>query len=375
MSTKNLKIKSQKKILTCKILFLALLANLGLTILAPAANAANFPIISNGNCWNWDFDFENNRIVDLTINANTDCDGDDVVVDDLYDGFGRARVDEFPFNWELSETYLEEEIVDNEVFIPGDDSGEPDTTYTITLADNNITYLINSVEEDNLRIFGNLGSDAGTRFITLGNRLFSYEMQNWEDFLDDEGNFYVQNFMPSYDPILLWEISAGASMESLRLITTVELDGEGNPVLDGEGNPVLITTYERLGTLDDLNDWVDVSFTGNMLQVKHYAFAYRINGAIYNTKDKTNDRINNQKNTDQFFTQFLAFVNEDPTRTDIFSYNFINLPAVAVALRQTSNLSFDQSQYGSDTLSDPDGQLRKTIDSINAKYGNLISIK
>jgi len=42
------------------------------------------------------------------------------------------------------------------------------------------------------------------------------------------------------------------------------------------------------------------------------------------------------------------------------------------ALRQTSNLSFDQSQYGSDTLSDPDGQLRKTIDSINAKYGNLL---
>jgi hypothetical protein len=42
------------------------------------------------------------------------------------------------------------------------------------------------------------------------------------------------------------------------------------------------------------------------------------------------------------------------------------------ALRQTSNLSFDQSQHGSDTLSDPDGQLRKTLDSINAKYGNLI---
>lgn len=44
----------------------------------------------------------------------------------------------------------------------------------------------------------------------------------------------------------------------------------------------------------------------------------------------------------------------------------------APALRQTSNLSFDQSQHGSDTLSDPDGQLRKTLDSINAKYGNLI---
>jgi hypothetical protein len=349
MSTKNLKIKSQKKILTCKILFLALLANLGLTILAPAANAAEFPIISNGNSWNWNFDFENNRISDLTICANTDCDDEDVVVGDLYDGFGRGRVDEYPFNWELSETYLEEEIVNNEVFIPGDDSGEPDTTYTITLADNNITYLINSVEEDNLRIFGNLGSDGGTRFITLGGRLFSYEMQNSEDFLDDDGSFYVQNFMPSYDPILLWEISANASLTSI----------------DEENDEVL-------GTLLDSYDEVNVSLTGNMLQVKHYAFAYRINGAVYNTKDTTNDRINNQKNTDQFFTQFLTFVNEDPTRTDIFTYNFINLPAVAVALRQTSNLSFDQSLYGSDTLSDPDGQLRKTIDSINAKYGNLI---
>jgi len=45
---------------------------------------------------------------------------------------------------------------------------------------------------------------------------------------------------------------------------------------------------------------------------------------------------------------------------------------VPVMLRQTSNLSFSQSQYGSDTLSDPDGQLRKILDSVNAKYGNLI---
>jgi hypothetical protein len=28
--------------------------------------------------------------------------------------------------------------------------------------------------------------------------------------------------------------------------------------------------------------------------------------------------------------------------------------------------------YGSDKLSDPDGQLRKTVDAIDAKYGNLI---
>jgi hypothetical protein len=43
-----------------------------------------------------------------------------------------------------------------------------------------------------------------------------------------------------------------------------------------------------------------------------------------------------------------------------------------VYVRQTSNLTFAQSLYGSDTLSDPDGQLRKTVDQIMAKYGSLI---
>jgi hypothetical protein len=40
--------------------------------------------------------------------------------------------------------------------------------------------------------------------------------------------------------------------------------------------------------------------------------------------------------------------------------------------RQTSNLSFAQSLYGSDTLSDEDGQLRATVDQIMNKYGSLI---
>jgi hypothetical protein len=43
-----------------------------------------------------------------------------------------------------------------------------------------------------------------------------------------------------------------------------------------------------------------------------------------------------------------------------------------VYVRQTSNLTFAQSLYGSDTLSDPDGQLRKTVDQIMDKYGSLI---
>jgi len=47
-------------------------------------------------------------------------------------------------------------------------------------------------------------------------------------------------------------------------------------------------------------------------------------------------------------------------------------PAPAPEVRQTHNLSFGQSLHGSDTLSDSDGELRKTVDSIDAKYGNLI---
>jgi len=41
-------------------------------------------------------------------------------------------------------------------------------------------------------------------------------------------------------------------------------------------------------------------------------------------------------------------------------------------VRQTSNLTFGQSLYASDTLSDPDGQLRVTVDQIMNKYGSLI---
>ena len=40
--------------------------------------------------------------------------------------------------------------------------------------------------------------------------------------------------------------------------------------------------------------------------------------------------------------------------------------------RKSSNLTFKESLYDSDKLSDPDGQLRKTVDAIDAKYGYLI---
>ena len=58
----------------------------------------------------------------------------------------------------------------------------------------------------------------------------------------------------------------------------------------------------------------------------------------------------------------------------VWTWNGVSTtPAPApVYVRQTSNLTFAQSLYASDTLSDPDGELRKTVDQIMEKYGSLI---
>ena len=55
----------------------------------------------------------------------------------------------------------------------------------------------------------------------------------------------------------------------------------------------------------------------------------------------------------------------------VWTWNGPAAPA-PVFVRQSSNLTFAQSLYASDTLSDPDGELRKTVDQIMAKYGSLI---
>jgi len=43
-----------------------------------------------------------------------------------------------------------------------------------------------------------------------------------------------------------------------------------------------------------------------------------------------------------------------------------------ISVRKSSNLTFKESLYASDKLSDPDGQLRATVDQIMNKYGSLI---
>jgi len=45
---------------------------------------------------------------------------------------------------------------------------------------------------------------------------------------------------------------------------------------------------------------------------------------------------------------------------------------VETYVRKSTNLQFNEAMFGSDKLSDPDGQLQKTVDAIDAKYGYLI---
>jgi len=74
----------------------------------------------------------------------------------------------------------------------------------------------------------------------------------------------------------------------------------------------------------------------------------------------------------------LPYTTATPTESYTLSYTGFSsgtAPAPAPApvyVRQTSNLTFAQSLYASDTLSDEDGELRKTVDQIMNKYGSLI---
>ena len=73
-------------------------------------------------------------------------------------------------------------------------------------------------------------------------------------------------------------------------------------------------------------------------------------------------------------TSSEPYTTTTPTESYILSYTGFSRGTVdtRVTTRQSHNLSFSKSLFGSDTLSDPDGQLRKTVDSINKQWGSLI---
>ena len=61
-----------------------------------------------------------------------------------------------------------------------------------------------------------------------------------------------------------------------------------------------------------------------------------------------------------------------PTESYTLRYTGFSRGTVSTTTRQTHNLSFSNSLYGSDKLSDPTGELKNTVDSINAKWGYLL---
>jgi hypothetical protein len=54
----------------------------------------------------------------------------------------------------------------------------------------------------------------------------------------------------------------------------------------------------------------------------------------------------------------------------VWTWNSVS--TTPASIRTSTNLTFKESLYASDTLSDPDGELRKTVDQIMNKYGSLI---
>ena len=303
-----------------RIIIVGLLSTAGLLFFTPTANADRVSVQGDGGVWAWDI--YQYGITELTIFSGSSQNYDEVINVDGYDQFGRGMVNNGSFNGAYSDAvFVNGELVGSHITIPGTEGQDTyGSTMEITFSGNNVTALITSLDPTDLLVIdGDLGSDYLTEYDTLGSHFISYQKS-------------PTNGLPVQDPIFMWETNG----------TINATDGDETPI---------------------------VFITGTSLELKHYAYAYQINRA-YNYQNQAN----NQRNADLFFAQFLAFVDEDPTRTDIFTYNFRDSAPVSapVYVRKTTNLSFAQSLNASDTLSDPDGQLRATVDQIMSKYGSLI---
>ena len=120
-----------------------------------------------------------------------------------------------------------------------------------------------------------------------------------------------------------------------------------------------IFQWETNGELTNTIDTVQINKTGTSLNLKLYVYAHDITDNLL-------------VNRNDYLQQFALFAAENINRTDTFIYVAPPPPPASASPRQSTNLSFSQSLYGSDTLSDPDGELRKTVDQIMAEYGSLI---
>ncbi len=309
--------KNRFSSIALRMIIVGSLSTTGLLFFTPTAYSHPHPnasIQGDGACWVWEPEISEDYIDELEIYYNCDQyiveDEDNQINRDGYDGWGEGYVNEDIFDWDLSGAeFVDDELVGREIIIPGTDGDDTDgSTYTVTFSKNNVTYLIESTNPEDEL---SISGDLGSDGDSFYTTLGSHFISYDKD--DDTGE-------PESDPIFMWET-----------------------------NGVIDFTNE--------NDEPTVTITGQRLQLTHYAYAYRYAGFT---------------SPEEFFTRFLKFIDADKTRTDVFDINW-GAPAPApVYVRQTSNLTFAQSLYASDTLSDPDGQLRATVDQVMSKYGSLI---
>ena len=147
----------------------------------------------------------------------------------------------------------------------------------------------------------------------------------------------------------------------------------GNYVIRGLGADPVVQLYRgtSIAGFDDQNATV----SGNFLGVDDDGggeLADRVNQLDAYLSGSFSSGLDNYVIRVTSYAYWIGYT--APTQSYTLSYTGFSSGTVdtRVTTRQSHNLSFSKSLFGSDTLSDPDGQLRKTVDSINKQWGSLI---
>jgi hypothetical protein len=206
----NMISKNRFSSIALRMIIVGSLSTTGLLFFTPTANALHDSdqvlIQGDGACWVWNPDIGDSYVNELEIYDN--CDLDNEIVGDGYDGFGEGDVNEDRFDWALSDDeFIDGELVGREIIIPGTDGDDTDgSTYTVTFSKNNVTYLIESTDPtDELLIFGDLGSDGESFYTTLGSHFISYQRDEVTGLPGDDDPF---------DPIFKWETNGAIDYEN-----------------------------------------------------------------------------------------------------------------------------------------------------------------
>ena len=259
----------------------------------------NYDVVGTEATWRWFVG--NDRIWELNIDENGGNFNGEILIVDGFDEFeGNVIINNSTFNTNgASATISGGSVTFTDTDHPGD-------TLNYQFQNNWYQTTVSLDAAGSIKLYGNLGSDGGTTWTTIGGKLFSYEI--------DEVDGGVHK-----DPIFYW--------------------------------PTPPTTYTNG------NDNPELVVSGTSLTFKLHAFAHQENLSI---------------NPLDYMAKFAQFASENINRTDIFNYATWSPAPAPAYVRQSSNLTFAQSLYASDTLSDPDGQLRATVDQVMSKYGSLI---